>query len=117
MVQQRPLRVARLTFVELDERATDLHARGARGPRRNGVKAELLVRIGGLLRRARPERDVVEVVIDVRRGLDQAEPKTLAHVEVDLSVAGAVEREVVTELALGLLKTLDPHRDVLQRAR
>src|SRR5436190_3284087 len=27
MVQQRPLRVARLTFVELDERATNLYAR------------------------------------------------------------------------------------------
>src|SRR5437868_1000760 len=62
MIQQRPLRVTRLAVVELDEGAADLHSRHPRRPGRSGLETELLVGLGGLLRRARPQRDVVEVL-------------------------------------------------------
>ena len=71
VVQQRPLRVARLARVELDERAADLDARRAGGLARRGSRARAYF-VGRLLGRVRPERDVIEVVVDLGRRLDEA---------------------------------------------
>ena len=114
VVQERELGIARLALVELDECASDLDARCARRARRGGREPELLVGLGSFLRRGRPERDVVEVVLDLRRRLDEPEPEPFVHVEVDGAVA-PLELDAV-HLSEGPLEARDPQRDVLERA-
>ena len=72
--------------VELDERAADLDARAPGGRARAALKPSA-VRRGGRRGSGRAERDVVEVVLDVGRRLDEPEPQPLADVEVGLAVA------------------------------
>src|SRR6185437_2756838 len=115
MVQQRPLRIARLTLVELDERPADLHPWRARGPRRSSGEAQPEVLLGRLLGRLRPQRDVVEVVLDLRRRLDEPEPQPFRDVCVDLTVAWPVQLGAV-ERAERRAEARDPQRDVLERA-
>ena len=78
VVQQRALGIARLTGVELDPRTADLDARGARRGRLGGLEPERLVLGGGRLRIRGEEGDVVEVVVDVGRRRDEADPDALA---------------------------------------
>src|SRR5438093_1033324 len=59
MIQQRPLGVARVALVQLDEGTADLHARLLRGAGRRVAEAEPLVRPRGCGRVAREQRRVV----------------------------------------------------------
>src|SRR5664279_6137140 len=98
MVQQRLLRRARLPRVELDPRSADLDARSAGRPGRSRREAELSVRRRRLLRIRGEEGDVVEVVLDVGRGLDEPEPHAFGQLEVRLAVARAIELEACRQL-------------------
>ena len=87
VVEKRPLGIARLAVVELDERAADLDPLlTVRG------EAELLVLPRRLVRARGEERHVVEVVLDVGLRLDEPEPKALLHVEICRAVL-AVDRD------------------------
>ena len=116
VVQQRLLGIARLALVELDERAARLDPRRAGRPGLGGGEPQPEVGLGGLLRRLRPERDVVDVVLDVGRRLDEADPQPLVDVEVELALARTVDLDPV-QLGLRLLVARDPQRDVLERTR
>ena len=108
VVQERLLRVAGLALVELDKGPADLDARCSGRPGRRLIEAELPVSLRRLLGRARPERNVVEVVVDVGRRLHEPEPKPLVHVEVGLAVAGAIDGQAVAEIPGRLLEARDP---------
>ena len=73
VVEQRPLGLAGLARVELDVGAADLDARG---PGR--LEAVPQVLRGRPLRVARVQGDVVEVVLDVGRRLDERDPDAAA---------------------------------------
>src|SRR5437868_6546174 len=102
--------------MELDKRAAGFDARRFRGARFDRHEPELLVGFGGLFGSRRPQGHVVEVVVDLRRRLDQAEPQPLADFEVDLSVARPLDLKPIAELPLRALKARDAQRDVLERA-
>src|SRR5581483_317151 len=107
---------ARLALMELDERAPDFDARCSGRPRRDRLEAERPVRVGRRRRVAREERDMVEVVVEVGRRLDEAESYALgADVEVRLTVARPLERESVGQRRTGALELGDAQGDVLQR--
>ena len=82
VVQQRLLGIAGLAGVEFDVRAADLDARMAGRRRRRGIEAEPLVCLGRLGGLRRVEGDVVEVVLRVRRRLDELQPDALAEVNL-----------------------------------
>jgi hypothetical protein len=88
--------------VELDEGPADLDAGGA--VRREAV-AHVVAR--GRLGSGRPERDVVEVVLDVGRRLDEGEGDALGDLE-DL-------RRAVGKLGTGGREVGDPQADMLER--
>ena len=115
VVQQRALRVAGLARVELDVRAADLHARRARGARRGGEKPSARTRAAVCSGRAREQRGVVEVVLDVGRRLDEAEPQLFVDVEVRLPLARLLDLDAL-EAAQRVVEARDPQRDVLERA-
>ena len=95
--------------MELDERSPDLDAGLILGS-----EPELLVLLCGLLGRGGEERDVVEVVLDVRLPLDEPEPQAFGDVEVRAAVlAGHVN---ALERPERLLQSRHAERHVLQRA-
>jgi len=73
VVEQRLLRGARVALVELDVGAADLDAGRAGRAGVGTLEAEPEVGVRGLARGRGPERDVIEVVLDVRRRLDEAQ--------------------------------------------
>ena len=64
------------------------------GPDSAWPEAERAVLRGGLLRIHGEERDVIEVVVDVGRGLDEPEAHTFRPLDVRLTVARTVDLEI-----------------------
>ena len=108
MVEERLLRIARLAGVEVDVCAADLDPR-----LRLGREAEFRVLGRRLPGPRRKERDVIEVVVDVRVRLDEPEPQALVHVEEGAAV---LARDVdALEAAERRLQVVHTERHVLQR--
>ena len=91
--------------MELDVCAADLDARVALGRALGIVEAKRRVVLGRLLGVDRLERDVVEVVLDVRRRLD--EPYSHALAELDLDTVGKARARTI--------EIRHAQRDVLER--
>jgi len=108
VVQQRPLRLAGITFVELDVGPTHFDARIPLLARLGMVEAEPRVLVGGLLRSPGVQGDMIEVVVDVCRRL--YEPDTDALPELDLVAAP------VRQLRASCVEIRDAQRNVLERA-
>ena len=103
VVEQRPLGRAGVARAELDERAADLDPADA-----SRTEAVLLVRLGRRRRVGRAQRDVVEVVLDIGRRLDERQADPVADVE-DL-------RRSLGQRGAGSRKIGDAKRHVLEGA-
>jgi hypothetical protein len=82
VVQQRPLGVSRIARVELDMGPADLDTRIAFVARVGRCEPQLLVLARGTLRVVCVERNMVEVVLDVGRRLDEPNPHSLAELDL-----------------------------------
>src|SRR5918994_1547380 len=114
MVEQRLLGSARVAGMELDESAGDFDARrpGFTGLRRVeavvAVPRSRLVGVGG------EERDVVEVVVGLSRGLDEPDPDVVTEVEERHPVL-PLDPKVVRKLGQRRVEVVHAQRHVLQR--
>src|SRR5436305_12492916 len=91
------LGLSRVARMERAERPADDDARPARRPRRRVAEAGPLVCAGRLLRVLREQRRVIEVVLDVRRRLDEPEPQAFGDIEIRFA-ARTVQLQLPGEL-------------------
>ena len=114
MVQQRPLGLAGVTLVQLNEGASDLDARLLRGPGRRIPEAEPFVSPRRSGRVAREQGGMVEVVVDVGSRLDEPKLEALVEVEIGLALARLLDREVLRQLRDRSPEVGHAERDVLE---
>ncbi len=107
VVQQRALRRLRVTLVELDVRAGDLHPRRPARAGVGGVEPEPLPLARRPLGIGREERDVVEVEVEVGRMLDDADREARLDLLERLRAGRRPQRHVLQRALLPLVRRLE----------
>ena len=115
VVEERPFRRPRLAGLELDPRPADLDARAPGRAGRCGAEAEGAVLRCRRLRIGGAERDVIEVVVEVGLGLDEAERDAFCHLEVRLALTPPLDLEVVRQLRERVFEVVHAKGDVFER--
>src|SRR5215208_3726593 len=114
MVEERALRLGRVSLVELDVRPADLDPGYAGWACPVRGESERSVLLCGLVGMRREQRDVVEVVIHLRLALDEAQTEPFVQVEVRLAFPRTAQLDAVLQAGERSLEIRHAERNVLE---